>query len=126
MSTRTRKRPARPHRDDVLNMVERFISGAENAGDELVELNIHLARFVLDLAKIAPKDRHRPPLSGREKIARSMLIAKARIRRAKLIKQGVPKGEASDQAASEASGSPEGKRHGLAASTVKRMMQHRR
>lgn len=126
MSTRPRKKPVGPHRGDVLSVVERLISGAEHAGDEVVDLNIHLARFVLELAKLAPKDRNRPPLSGREKVARSLLIVTARFRRAELIKGGMPKGKASEQAAIEAAGSPEGKRHGLAASTVKRMMQRRR
>jgi hypothetical protein len=117
--------PSEPNRDDVLTIVERIVSGAEHAGDKLVDLNIHFARFVLDLAKCAPRAHSRPPLSGRDKVARSMMIKQARRRKADLVAQGVPKGMASDQAAEEAARASEGKRHNLAASTIKRMMQIR-
>ena len=102
MSARARKTSGGPNRDDVLRIVERIISGAEYAGDQIVELNVHWARFVLELAKSAPKAHSRPPMSGRENIARKMMIYWARQRKAELIAQGLSKGKASDQAAEEA------------------------
>jgi hypothetical protein len=113
--------------DDLLAVVERFVSTAESEEAKFVRLNTWLARFTLDLAKRAmKKGRGRKPISRWVKNTENLIIEKARWRKAELVAAGMPREDAADQAAKEASDNLGKRRRNLAASTIKRRMQQRR
>jgi hypothetical protein len=111
--------------DDLLKLVERIIEGAESEGEKSVTLKTWVARAMLESAKRGAKEGSgRKAIGVRAKVTESVIIIRARQRKADLVAHGMPKEQAADQAAKEASDAF-GKRRNLAASTIKRMMQRR-
>ncbi len=94
------------------------------AGQRRVKLPTALAVAVLRIAERARKPRGRQPISGRARVQESVVVSQARVRKAKLIAAGVPRGQATEQAATEAF-TKLSKTHGLAMTTIKRRMQKR-
>jgi hypothetical protein len=112
---------------DMLALAERLVSYAENEGEKSIELPTRMARLTLDLAKRARKLGRGPKGIHRyDRLAEDLIIREARRRKAELANNGIPKEQAEEQAAQEASASLH-KRTGrnLAASTIKRRMQRR-
>ena len=64
-------------RKDLLALVERIISHTEEAEEASVTLKTSVARYLLELAKKAPKPSGRQYLSGREKQEESLVIARS-------------------------------------------------
>ena len=110
-------------RKDLLALVERIISHTEEAEEASVTLKTSVARYLLELAKKAPKPSGRQYLSGREKQEESLVIAQALRRKKALIADGMRPGAAERQAAKEAQ---QRLRHrSLAVTTILRRMQGR-
>jgi hypothetical protein len=89
------------HPADFFHFVERLIGSAE--GHERVELPAFWVRWLLALARRAPKRRGRPPLTGRQVIDEKMVVGGIRRRKAQLRAGGMKAAAAEAQAAQEAS-----------------------
>ena len=113
------------HQNDLLDLVERIVADTEEAGEKTVILNTKAARALLELAKLAPKPRGHPSLSGRAKIQRRAAVDAARINKRKLVAQGMRKELAHEKAAIEASNGHL-RSCNLSISTIMRMMEGRR
>ena len=121
---RRNAKPTNP--DDLLAHLDLIISCAEEAEDTKVTLPTRAARFMLELAKRAPKKgRGRKAIGGRAKATQNLMIKQARRRKADLVATGMRKEQAADQAAQEASDALGKQGQNLAASTIKRRMQRR-
>ena len=111
--------------DDLLILLERIIEGAESEGQKSVTLKTWVARSMLERAKRGTKEGSgRKTISVRAKVTESLIIWEAQQRKTELVAQGMPKEQAEEQAAKEASA--EFGEHGrnLAPSTIRRRMQH--
>lgn len=117
----------RRHQDDLLDLVERIVVYAEDAGEKTVSLNTKAARELLELAKRAPKPRGRPPVEGRERVQENVALHLARSHKKRLIAEGMLKEAAHEKAAEEASAGMLRGRN-LSDSTIGRRMEarHRR
>jgi hypothetical protein len=93
------KEPKNPA--DFFHFVERLMGSAE--GHERVELPAFWVRWLLELARRAPKRRGRPPLTGRQVIDETMVVTRLQNRKAQLMAAGMRAAAAEAQAAQEAS-----------------------
>ena len=125
MTAQQHKEGRSAHPDDLLAHVEQIIAHTEYAEEKDVTLRTWVARFVLELAKRAPKPRGRPAIHRWAKQREEIVIRAARRHKDDLIAKGVRKEQAADQAAQEASRQL-AKDRNLAPTTIKRRMQRRR
>ncbi len=106
--------------EDPLALVGKLVARAEADGRKRVTLPTEIARALLDRAA----HTGRPRLSRGMQLREAGWIEVARIRREKLIAQGVPKGEALDQVAQEVYDKfAQGGSRPLAMSTVRRRIE---
>jgi hypothetical protein len=113
--------------DDFFTSIERSISSSEAEGEEHVTLETGDARFLLACARHARKEGPgRKVISQHAKKIEGLILSRARQRKAELIAASLPKEQAEEQAAEEASAEFGKSGRNLAPSTIKRRMQHRR
>ncbi len=138
----------KPNRQDLLSLFERLVSGDPDdesrittvetydtvtqesvvtKGTDLVVVPMHLAQYVLDLAKKAkwPSGPH-TKISNSVIIARSLVIHRARRRKSELEDVGLTATAALAQAADEVAKTEDAKRLRLSASFIKDQMQRKR
>lgn len=109
------------HQDDLLELVGRIVAATEEAGEKTVTVKIVMLRRLLDLAKLAPKPRGRPPLKGRDRVQEAVSLQLARSHKKKLIAEGMPKEVAHEKAAEDTAEKLSSRN--LAISTIKRRME---
>lgn len=113
--------------DDFIALVERIVSGAEGVGQKRTDLPTWVVRYLINLAKRAPKTgRGRNMLRRYEEMADYLAIESARQHKAKLVAGGMRKEKAASVAAEEASAALGRRGRNLAPSTVKRRMEGRK
>jgi hypothetical protein len=107
---------------DLIELFARIVGAAAAAHEDSIELPTHLLVAIADLLKHVRKANKRPRLGGREKVREETILATARSRKAALIADGMPKGQATEKAAEEARLQLAKKRN-VAVTTIKRCMQ---
>src|SRR5712672_1270445 len=87
---------------DIIWFLEITLKGAVDAEEEFVTVKTSHLIAILELLKRAKKPHGRQRISGRARVQESLVIWRARARKAELIAEGMPRGKATDQAAKEA------------------------
>ena len=107
---------------DRVYLLKQLVNGAE---ERFVKVPTGLLVAILPMLERVRKSRGRQPLSGRDRVHENTVISLARIRKAKLIATGMPKGKAAEEAAEWAAAQLR-KTRNLSVTTIKRRMQRRR
>jgi hypothetical protein len=120
------KIPKHKHPGDQIELFDRMVRGGDD--EDSIALPRYFLVLIADLLKQVPKPPGRPIISGRDKVQESLIISRARARKAKLIAGGMPKGKATEMAAKEAQAQflKMKRKRPLSIATIERRMQKRR